>query len=93
MARLYNLAVGLSYEPDYKAYILLTVGKNQNAKQIKNHVRKMAKYLETIKISKARLIFAIETSEYHSTSFYVVPEGAKLPSCDGCEIFEGKDIR
>lgn len=93
MARLQNLAIELFSEPDYEAHILLTVEKNESSRQIKNHIRKMANYLESLKINKARLIFIIEPSDHHSTSFQIRRKEAELTSCNGCEIIKGKDLK
>lgn len=92
-ARLRNLAFELLDKPDIQAYILLSIKKNENTKQTKKHIIKMASYLETLKISKGRLIFAIESNEFQSTTFCGILKGADLPYCNECKILKTEDIK
>lgn len=93
MARLENFAIEILSAPEYRAFILLSVKKEENARQVRRHIRKMARFLESCKVKKERLIFAIESSEYHTTKFYIVADGVKYPSCEDCKFINGKSLK
>ena len=95
-SRLDNLLVGILNYPKSKAFIYIRVGPGETVKNTETHVLKMLKHFKwhDRNFDLGRLIFAIEKSEEpRRTSFHLVPDGAKLPECNGpCTILEGKTI-
>lgn len=93
IAQLNNLAVQLTQNPDFRAYFIISKQESESSDEIKTHIRKMIKVLRKFNVSKERLTFAIEPSDFQSTSIYVFQNKARPPSCDECEVVIGTDVK
>lgn len=91
-----GLMVMINANPKSKAYIRISIDTNETFQKTKQHIIKIAKHFKwrNKDFDLGRLIFAIqEIGVSHSTTFYIIPDGAKLPKCDEpCTVMDAKDL-
>lgn len=91
-SRLDNFFSRLLNNPGAKGYVLILIGENEAIDQAKKRIIKIMKHVKYREFAKERLIFAIRKSDYHSTRLDVLPQNAKFPECNNCEIMKGEDF-
>ncbi len=94
--RLDNLMLVIRNNPKSVAFIRMHLEAGEKVEDAKKHAIRILKHIKWRDeyFDPGRLRFAIEKrSERHSTAFYIVLDGAEMPSCgDGCTLLNGKNI-
>lgn len=95
-ARLYNLLLQLHHNPKSVGFLYIQIEPHETVDKTKKHIAKILNFIRSSVegFDLARLRFAIHKSnEEHSTTLYVVAEGAEFPKCDeGCTLLNGNDV-
>lgn len=91
--RLDNLFVALANNPKGKALIKLSLTKNENIGQAKNHIKQIMKHIIFRKQPKEQFIFAIEQSNVYKTTLQIIVENQEFPEYESCEILKGEDVK
>ncbi len=89
--RLDNVLIELENVPKSIAFFRLSIEK-ETIEETKKRIEKLMEHVKFRKFPKDRLIFAIEKSDYYSTSVYFILDGKEFPECNGCVIIKGEDI-
>ena len=90
--RLDSFMISLANDQSSDGVIHIMTDKDESINTVKKHIRLMMKHFKFRKFPKERIIFLIEKSVERRTLLWIVPEGAKYPNCENCEILKGKSL-
>lgn len=91
-ARLDAFITNLLNDKSSEGVIYISTDKDESIEAVKKHIQLIIKHFKFRKFPKDRIIFTIEKSVQRRTLLWIVPEGAKHPSCENCEILKGKNL-
>ena len=80
-----NFFVTLQNNVRSRGYILFEIEKNEKPEDVKNRISKLMKHFDFRGVSRSLVIVDVCYADKNQTSFWIVPDGAKLPDYGECE--------